>query len=368
MTATTAPIMIDSSKSEGSLTARALRVPLLAKLAGANALIVLVAWMATWLSHRANGGDVRVLLVLALSLAAGLVVNVALVAIALRPIRLIEDTAERFWKGDLAARVPWSAVADRDIERLSEALNLLLETNEQERVRLRALAEGVMQYEERVRVETARVLQESHAQSLAGLMYRISAAINDCGNEDCRVELEEAREIAKRGVEELRELSSRVHPRLLDDFGLIAAVRQMCRSVQKGATGTRIDVDHEEVFSMQGVSTADKAVLYRVTEEAVLTALTRCASRVVVSIRASEDGVEIDVRDNGNGVAFQNDANLNARLWLMRERLAFIGGSLVAHNESSSGTTVSMQLPLNRTIMEQHLHRVTSVRPDTHAA
>ena len=368
MTAAAVPTMIESVLAPRRVTARALRVPLGVKLAGANALIVVIAWIATWLTHRTSGGDYQVLIVLGASLLAGLVVNAIMVSIALRPIRSIEDTAERFWKGDLAARVPWSAVADRDIQRLSEALNLLLETNEQERVRLRGLAEGVMQYEERLRVETARVLSESHAQALAGLLYRISAAIAGCDNDECRKELEAAREIAQRGVEELRELSSRVHPRLLDDFGLIAAVRQMARAIQKESPASHVEVDHEEVFSMADVSRADKAVLYRVTEEAVRYAVMHGATDVAVTLRAARDAVAIDVLDNGRGTESGNEADLNATLWLMRERLAFIGGTFVIRNEPSGNTRVSMRLPLGRTIMEEPSRSDSAVLLQPHAA
>lgn len=364
MTAATAPIAIERVRAPDSVAARALKVPLVGKLAGANALIVVVAWIATWLSHRASGGDYNVLLVLGLALVAGLFVNAMLVSIALRPIRLIEQTAERFWKGDLAVRVPWSAVADRDIERLSEALNLLLETNEQERVRLRALTEGIMRYEEQVRVETARVLQESHAQTLAGLLYRISAAMAVVENEDCRTTLEEAREIAKRGVEDLRDLSSRVHPRLLDDFGLIAAVRQLARTLQKEAEDVKIDVSHEEVFTMRDVSKSDKAVLYRVTEEAIRNALLQGADDVQVNIRGTANGVAVDVIDNGRGVE-SGGASGSATLWLMRERLAFIGGSCIVRSDPTGSTRVTMRLPLGQTIIEGER---TLLSPEPHAA
>jgi signal transduction histidine kinase len=324
----------------------------LAKLAGANAIVVIVAWMATWLTHRNEGTGYDVLVVLATALLAGLLVNAFLVGIALRPIRSIEDTAERFWKGDLAARVPWSAVADRDIERLSGALNLLLDSNEQGRIRLRALAEGVMRYEERLRVETARALSESHAQALAGLLYRISAAIAECESDDCRKDLEAARQIAQRGVEDLRDLSSRVHPRLLDDFGLIAAVCHMARTIQKEVEGMHIDVSHEEVFSMANVSRSDKAVLYRVTDEAVRSAVAHGAMNITVSIRAARDGVVVDILDDRTAAALGSDLTQTAALWLMRERLAFIGGTFVAQDEPAGGVRVSMRLPLSQTIMD----------------
>ena len=272
MTAEAHPFLL-GLPSRRTILGRLLRLPLAAKLAGANALIVIGALMATYVDHRMRGADYRMVAVLAVALLAALVVNATLVTIALRPIRDLEETAERFWKGDLAARVPWSAVSDRGIEKLSDALNLLLASNEEERLRVRALTEGVLRHENQERVDVARVLQESHAQSLAGLTYCLSAALAECDeNGECRRHIEAARQIAQRGIEDLRELSSRVHPSLLDDFGLIAAVRQLARAVEKEYAGVHVHVRHEDVESMRHVTPPDEALLYRATEEAVRSA------------------------------------------------------------------------------------------------
>src|SRR5688500_15449591 len=200
--------------------ARVLRLPLMVKLAGANALIVVVAWTAAWLDQR--GGDSHLLIVLAVALAAGMVVNLVLLIIALRPIKDLEATAARVWKGDLGARVPWSAVADPGIEKLSIALNLLLETLSLDRRRARALTEQVVRQGDAQRAEVARQLHESIAQSLAGQLYLLTAAREECVGTSAARDLESAREIAQRCIEELRQLSGRVHPRLLDEFGLVA--------------------------------------------------------------------------------------------------------------------------------------------------
>src|SRR6187431_2119564 len=74
---------------------RLLRVPLSAKLAGANLVIVLGAWAVGFAAHRTGVADWRLLSVMTSALAIGLVVNLVLVSIALRPIRDLERTATR---------------------------------------------------------------------------------------------------------------------------------------------------------------------------------------------------------------------------------------------------------------------------------
>jgi two-component system NarL family sensor kinase len=253
-------------------------------------------------------------------------------------------------------------VADRDIEKLSDTLNLLLESNEQERQRVRALTEGVLRHEESERVDVARILHESQAQSLTGLMYCLTAAIAECENEECKRHLEEARLIAPRGVEELRALSSRVHPSLLDDFGLVAAICQLGRSIERDNAGLKIQVRHEEVQSMQSVSPSDKAVLYRATEEALRSAVAHGATRISITIRADAAEVTIDVEDNGAAAEPGMALAVTTRLWLMRERLAFIGGTCVMRSDPSGGARVTMRLPLASTIID------AMTTPEPHAA
>jgi len=364
MTAVAHPVTASPAPWWRGFVDRVLRLPLLAKLAGANALIVVSAWSAAYLDHRERGEDFRLLLVLGAALLAALLVNAALVLIALRPIRMLEATAERFWKGDLAARVPWSAVADRGIGKLSEALNLLLESIERDRLSARLLKERIIGHDEQERVDVARELQESLAQSLAGLLYCISAARADCQNPECRQKLDTAREIAQQSVEELRRLSGRVHPRLLEEFGLIAAVRHMARTMETSAP-VRIKVNDAGVVSMRDIPSSHKAILYRVTEEAVRNALAHArATRIDIRISASPDNVEIDVNDNGIG--FESAlAGTGIGLRLMRERLAFIGGDCVIRSSAGTGTCVSLRLPLGDTIIDAD-HRPASGRNPEH--
>ena len=103
---------------------RVLRVPLLAKLAGANLIIVLAALVGVAIERRLNGPG-NVVPILGLALAASLVVNLVLVYVALRPLSDLERTATRLAAGDMEARVPDSILADRDMARVGTMLNEL---------------------------------------------------------------------------------------------------------------------------------------------------------------------------------------------------------------------------------------------------
>lgn len=353
MTAAAQPTLVASTGWWRSVTTRVLRLPLVAKLAGANALIVVLAWTAAYLDQRGRTDDWRLLAVLAVALATGLAVNMVLLFIALRPIRMLEATAARVWEGDLGARVPWSAVADRGIEKLSIALNLLLESLSTDRLRARALTERIAQQGDEHRAEVARELQESIAQSLAGLLYTVTAAREECQGEECLRNLDAARDITLRCIEELRELSGRVHPRLLDDFGLIAALRHMARTMAPPNARVRIAVRHDGVESMVGLSASRKALLYRVTEEACRNAVRHAwATQVEIRITATPGSVSIDVVDDGVGHDVSADGAAGTGLGLIRERLALAGGESEVCCTAGQGTHFSVRLPFGATIIE----------------
>jgi len=354
MTAAAQPALVASPGWWRSVTDRVLRLPLVAKLAGANALIVVLAWTAAYLDQRARTDDWRLLAVLAVALTTGLAVNMVLLLIALRPIRMLEATAARVWEGDLGARVPWSAVADRGIEKLSVALNLLLESLSQDRSRARQLTERIAQQGDEQRAEVARELQESIAQSLAGLLYTVTAARDECQGTECLRNLDAARDITQRCMEELRELSGRVHPRLLDDFGLIAALRHMARTMAPPNSRVRITVRHDGVESMVGLTASRKAVLYRVTEEAVRDAVRHAwASNIEIRVAAAAGSVSIDVVDDGVGIDESAEGDEGPTLGLMRERLALVGGECEVCSTAGQGTRVSVRLPFGAAIIEQ---------------
>ena len=353
MTAAAEP-MTTMAPSLRTVVARALRLPLMVKLAGANALIVVFAWTAVYLNQREHAGDWQLLAVLAVALSAGMVVNLLLLVIALRPIRMLEATAARVWEGDLGARVPWSAVADPGIEKLSIALNLLLESLSRDRLRARELTERIAQQGDEQRAEVARELQESIAQSLAGLLFTVTAARDTCEGPECRRNLDAARDITQQCIAELRELSGRVHPRLLDDFGLIAALRHMARTLAPPDSRIRVTVRHDGVESMVGLSTSRKAVLYGVTEEAVRRAVRHAgASHVEIRVAAAAGCVSIDIVDDGVSAEPSADDKKGPPLGLMRERLALVGGECEVHSTGGRGTRVSVRLPFGASIIEQ---------------
>jgi signal transduction histidine kinase len=339
-----------------------LGVPLPAKLLGANALLLLAAGLALAAAHRSVPSDS--IAVVALTLLVSAAANVALVRLALRPLRDLESTAERVWRGDLAARVPRSPVADHDVARVGHAFNLVLDGLVDDRARLRRLAADVVRAGDRERALVARELHDSAAQTLAAATYQLAALGRDAEEGVTGAELAEraaaARAMVAGVLEEVRLLAHTVYPRVLDDLGLAAALHTLGDRAQEHAPGVDIAVIVDpaaEGLRPDVVPPATASALYRVAQESVTNALRHarpeCLTVVLRAVPgARSDGppaaLTVEVSDDGAGfdVADADARRPGMGLFVMRERVALAGGAVAVESTPGGGTRVRATVPL----------------------
>ncbi|MBK5186732.1 MAG: hypothetical protein JJD97_00725 [Gemmatimonadaceae bacterium] len=218
-----------------------LSVPLWVKLCGANAIIVAGAGLAV---HNAVRHDARFMLLVDtffIALALSMALNVALVVVALRPLRALEHTAAEVWRGNTAARVPFSLLADRDMARVGHTLNLLVGALVEDRMRSRELAAFVISQAELEQARIAHELHESAAQRLAAQVMQISAIARDTTDRVTRERLGTVREMAADTLEQLRTLAGTMKLHAGDGFEDYAArdARSSGRPIRQAAGGRR---------------------------------------------------------------------------------------------------------------------------------
>jgi signal transduction histidine kinase len=317
----------------------ALRVPLVVKLVGASALaLVIMATAWVYLDP-----DVHRDLVLGIG-AVALLAHAVLVIIALGPVHDLEKLAGQVWRGDYAARFRDSSVADEEVVRVGAMFNTLLDGLSADRARMRALAEEVVAVGDRERAALARELHDSTAQRMAALLLQISALAREVKDPEVAGRLGELRDAAAEMTEEVRLLASSVHPRVLDDLGIVAAVKKLGRDT---ARVSDIDVRVHAPDTVD-VPRAIGSVLYRVAQEAVRNAVAHSdARRVDISIERSPDLVSIEVKDDGKG--FDVDEAIRRRpgmgLFTMRERVSLVDGTFEIRSDKG-GSTVAAAIPL----------------------
>ena len=150
-------------------------------------------------------------------------------------------------------------------------------------------------------------------------------------------------------LETARSLSLELRPSMLDDLGLISALRwEMDRYEQR--TGQKISFEADLAGSL--LRPELEITLYRIITEA-LTNVARhaVANHIRVHLRVDKRQVLAEVEDDGVGFDVADLFSSSAKrqslgLVSMRERAELLGGRLEVISQPGNGTTVRMQCPL----------------------
>lgn len=316
-----------------------LGVPLEIKLLGANLIILGIAVAVLIAPARFLPGPSTDAYVVVAAMVVGAIVNLLLVRLALRPIKELERVAKLVSEGRLAERVPSSIVADRELSHLSRTINEMLDSLAAGRDRMRKLGAEVVFAEERERAQVARELHDSVGQTLAAATFQIAALAHEIGNHTASPRLAGVRELLRTAIEEIRNVSRSLHPRVATDLGLPTALEALGDATQqRSLVDVQVNVDIAGVV----IPAALSATLYRVAQEALRNVERHAdAGRAVVTLRARPGYVELEVNDDGRGF----DGPLEKKrgesgLAAMKERLSLAGGELHIDTAGDRGTRV----------------------------
>ncbi|HEX6134468.1 MAG TPA: sensor histidine kinase [Longimicrobiales bacterium] len=322
-----------------------LRFPLFYKILVANAVILTLVTIGSVVIARATAAHEN--LGFALLLAIGVVLSVAsnavILRLALTPLRRLEDTATRVRRGDLAARVQPSHLADRDLDRLAATFNMMLDSAEAYRRRLREVAARALTAQEEERKRIARELHDGIAQTLAAL--RVQLRIARAAPPDTRLEvLERVSAGMAEATEEVRRIAQGLRPPALDMLGLSPAIESYARTVAE-ATGMTIDTD---IAATDGVLSPEaELALYRIVQEALANAARHSGARSArVDLDVGRNAVNVVVSDTGSGFSVDQEMKLGGLgLFGMQERGAYVGGAVDIESEPGHGTRVRVTIP-----------------------
>ncbi len=146
-------------------------------------------------------------------------------------------------------------------------------------------------------------------------------------------------------VQTLRKISTELRPGVLDDLGLTAAIEWQVQEFQS-RTGMRshFTVRPEEILLDPDRSTA----VFRIFQE-TLTNIVRHANanEVTILLEKTEEGLILEVKDNGRGIT-QSQITNSKSLGLLgiRERALLWGGTVQINGAPGKGTTITVQIPL----------------------
>jgi two-component system, NarL family, sensor histidine kinase UhpB len=158
-------------------------------------------------------------------------------------------------------------------------------------------------------------------------------------------QLDELRETARDGTEEVRRIARRLRPEALEDLGLQSALSALAARV---ADQAQLDISRH-LDPRLTLSQQQELVVYRVAQEA-LTNVARHAGAEHVELRLDRDNSNavLCVRDDGRGVQSADLASSNG-IRGMRERAMLIGARFAIQPRPGRGTEVKLTIPLDPT-------------------
>ena len=228
---------------------------------------------------------------------------------------------------------------------------LLLDRLKGQEESLEGLIRKTLNTQEEERRRVARELHDETSQVLHGVMMNIEfleTQAVDSGNEDLVARLEAVKALAEQAGKNLDKVMFDLRPALLDELGLVAALRWSLAQA-RDAFGVDIEFEPAEIGRMSEVM---EMVAFRIVQEAVSNCVKHAeAQHTSVDLRVEDDELRIEVKDDGvgfdaNEAAVRGRTGEAAGLLGMRERAELLGGRLVVTSVKGSGTTVLAEIPL----------------------
>jgi PAS domain S-box-containing protein len=205
------------------------------------------------------------------------------------------------------------------------------------------LIEQVMTAQDDERRRIARELHDETGQSLTALLVGLRTIE---GSQTAAQAVELARRLRETTAQTLIDVGRLwrgLHPGVLDDLGLAAAVTRHAEEFAR-AHGIAVNV-RTEGLDADGLSALLQATVYRVLQEA-LTNVARHAGAQSVSVLLVRHATAVDLRVQDDGAGFESGNGGRLGLRGMRERAALLGGSVTVDSHPGAGTTITAHIPL----------------------
>ena len=212
---------------------------------------------------------------------------------------------------------------------------------------VRALAANLLTVQEEERRRVSRDLHDRICQQLAALAIDIgSLAADPQPPRDAQSRLRGLQARVIKASEETRHIAYELHPSMLDDLGLAASLRELCKAFSNRHPATKLAVN---VGSVQiPVSREVASCLYRVTQESLTNIAKHSrAKHASVSLSLENRAVMLTIADDGAGfdlAASKGHGGLG--LIGMEERARLVNGKLTIAAQPGKGTRVALEVPL----------------------
>jgi signal transduction histidine kinase len=217
------------------------------------------------------------------------------------------------------------------------------------RTQLKELSARLVQAQEEERRSLSRELHDEVGQSLSAVLvelHNLSAGIAVRPEEQSRRHVETIKGLVEGTVRVVRNMALLLRPSMLDDLGLIPALKWQARETSK-STSLHVTVDVAMAAELDSDQLPDeyKTCIYRVVQEA----LHNCerhsrATTVRIRVEQERDRLRLNIQDDGQGFDVRQTKGLG--LLGIQERVTRLGGTCEVRSQPGHGTSLSVELPV----------------------
>lgn len=240
---------------------------------------------------------------------------------------------------------------ERELRDRSAELASLYETLQEKEARRRELLGKTINAQEEERKRLARELHDELAQALTVLIMRLEVLEEQVspGQVALKQELARTRALTAQTLEETRQLILDLRPTMLDDLGLIPAIRWYA---EMHLESLGVEVSLETSGARRRLPQTVETALFRIVQEAINNIARHAGARhVEIHLVFEDDGVTACVEDDGRGfdpvkALRGEDKPRGMGLLGMQERIDLLGGELKVDTAPGAGTRIVIKVPL----------------------
>jgi signal transduction histidine kinase len=270
---------------------------------------------------------------------------------ALRPLHELGTAIEQVHSGQINIPDSLKNYQDPDIRRLVIAIDAMLNRMANYTTQLQAISQRAINAQEEDRVRIARSLHDDTAQSISMLIIhleRLGHLVQADAPEITRY-VTDAQHVANRLLENLRKIIWDLRPSILDDLGLVSAIRWFART---NLEKVGVKVEFYAGSDITRLPSHLETMLFRITQEAISNILRHAnASKVSLRLWKANSQLWLEIRDDGCGFDLENTSEAaveGKRLGLIgiHERVSLVGGEIKIESAQGVGTCLQVHIPL----------------------
>jgi PAS domain S-box-containing protein len=217
-------------------------------------------------------------------------------------------------------------------------------------VELRRLSARLLSMQDEERRRIAREIHDGLGQELAAAKMILDGILAKDSNPATQHAAVDASELMDRAIKQVRTISHLLHPPLLDEVGLVSALRWFLEGLsERSGIDVQLEVDPPDLARLKpDVETA----IFRVVQEALTNMFRHSgAQNGRVSLKQAENQIVVVVSDDGKGIGDQivqlRPESVGVGIGGMRQRVTELGGRLRLAN-ANPGTIVEVVIPFRR--------------------